>query len=278
MKLDFKVRGHEYHVHVNNYHDLSIPLKFNGEQPNMYNVEEAASQAYQKDDFIGDTRRGGACNFEHISMIPHCNGTHTECIGHLTHKRFSVQEQLLDSFIPATLISVVPVKAIDHADSYVPVKNPEDVFITRQQLENALGLNQEGFQKAVLIRTLPNDQSKKKRRYASENPAFFSIEAMTYLSEIGVDHLLVDLPSVDRSSDEGKLSAHHIFWNMEFESHETGPVSAVHKTITELIYVPDEIKDGNYLLNLQIAPFVSDASPSRPLIYPLQKLLNSKES
>lgn len=278
MKLDFKVRGHEYHVHVNNYHDLSIPLKFNGEQPNMYNVEEAASQAYQKDDFIGDTRRGGACNFEHISMIPHCNGTHTECIGHLTHKRFSVQEQLLDSFIPATLISVVPVKAIDHADSYVPVKNPEDVFITRQQLENALGLNQEGFQKAVLIRTLPNDQSKKKRRYASENPAFFSIEAMTYLSEIGVDHLLVDLPSVDRSSDEGKLSAHHIFWNMEFESHETGPASEVHKTITELIYVPDEIKDGNYLLNLQIAPFVSDASPSRPLIYPLQKLLNSKES
>ena len=68
MKLDFKVRGHEYHVHVNNYHDLSIPTKFNGEQPNMYNVEEAASQAYQKDDFIGDTRRGGACNFEHIAM------------------------------------------------------------------------------------------------------------------------------------------------------------------------------------------------------------------
>lgn len=269
MKLDFKVRGHEYHVHVNNYHDLSIPLKFNGEQPNMYNVEEAVSQAYQKDDFIGDTRRGGACNFERISMIPHCNGTHTECIGHLTHKRFSIQEQLLDSFIPATLISVEPVKAIDHADSYEPVKNPEDVFITRQQLENALGLYQEGFQKALLIRTLPNDQSKKERRYSSENPAFFSVEAIAYLSEIGVDHLLVDLPSVDRTFDEGKLSAHHIFWNMEHGSHETGTVSKVHRTITEMIFVPDEIKDGNYLLNLQIAPFVSDASPSRPLIYPL---------
>lgn len=278
MKLHFTVRGHEYHVQVNNYHDLSIPLRFNGEQPNMYDVEHAASQAYQKDGFVGDTRRGGGCNFEQISMIPHCNGTHTECIGHLTHKRYSIQEKLVDSFIPATLISVAPVKAVDHAESYIPEKNSKDVYITRQQLEKALESGEEGFQKALLIRTLPNDQSKKKRRYSSENPAFFSMEAMSYLSEIGVDHLLVDLPSVDRSSDEGKLSAHHIFWNMEFESHEKGAAAKVHKTITELIYVPDEIKDGNYLLNLQIAPFVSDASPSRPLIYPLQKILNSLET
>ena len=278
MKLHFKVRGHDYHVQVNNYHDISIPLKFNGEQPNMYDIDHAVSQAYQKDGFVGDTRKGGGCNFEEISMIPHCNGTHTECIGHITHKRYSIQEQLVDSFIPATLISVEPVKAFDHEEGYMPVKNSEDTFITRKQLKKALESSEEGFQKAVLIRTLPNDQSKKKRRYSIEKPAFFSIEAMAFLSEIGVDHLLVDLPSIDRSSDEGKLSAHHVFWNMEFESHETGAASKVHKTITEMIYVPDEIKDGNYLLNLQIAPFMSDASPSRPLIYPLQKILNSIET
>ncbi len=40
-------------------------------------------------------------------------------------------------------------------------------------------------------------------------------------------------------------------------------------TITELIYVPDHVPDGEYLLNLQIAPFNADASPSRPIIFPI---------
>ena len=33
-----------------------------------------------------------------------------------------------------------------------------------------------------------------------------------------------------------------------------------------MIYVPNEIEDGEYLLNLQIAPFESDCAPSRPLL------------
>jgi hypothetical protein len=39
-----------------------------------------------------------------------------------------------------------------------------------------------------------------------------------------------------------------------------------------MIYVPDEISDGEYLLNLQIAPFVSDASPSRPVLFKIKNL------
>jgi hypothetical protein len=42
-------------------------------------------------------------------------------------------------------------------------------------------------------------------------------------------------------------------------------------TITELIYVPAEVNDGLYLLNLQVAPFVADAAPSRPVLYPLRQ-------
>jgi hypothetical protein len=37
-------------------------------------------------------------------------------------------------------------------------------------------------------------------------------------------------------------------------------------TITEMIYVPDNVADGSYLLNLQIA-FENDASPSKPVLY-----------
>jgi len=64
---------------------------------------------------------------------------------------------------------------------------------------------------------------------------------------------------VDRESDEGKLAFHHAFWNV--------PESPNDKTITELIYVNDSVIDGNYLLELQMAPFENDASPSRPVIY-----------
>ena len=70
--------------------DISIPLYFNGVQPNTYGVDKATSSPYQDGQFIGDTRKGGPCNFETYSFTTHCNGTHTECIGHITNERISI--------------------------------------------------------------------------------------------------------------------------------------------------------------------------------------------
>ena len=39
-----------------------------------------------------------------------------------------------------------------------------------------------------------------------------------------------------------------------------------------MIYVDEKIEDGKYLLNLQIPSFVSDAAPSRPLIFKLNDI------
>jgi hypothetical protein len=100
-----------------------------------------------------------------------------------------------------------------------------------------------------------------------EVPPFFAEEAIKLIVELGFKHLLVDLPSIDRLYDEGKLSNHRLFWNIEHGSFETNAGTRMHSTITELIYVPDSVADGQYLLNLQIAPFESDASPSRPVIF-----------
>jgi len=41
-------------------------------------------------------------------------------------------------------------------------------------------------------------------------------------------------------------------------------------TITEFIFVPNTVKDGKYYLNLQVAPFENDASPSRPVLYKIE--------
>jgi len=89
---------------------------------------------------------------------------------------------------------------------------------------------------------------------------------MDLIIELGIKHLLVDLPSIDRIFDDGKLVNHRRFWNVAPGSHEVTSVTRLNSTITELIYVPDNIKDGRYLLNLQIAPFDSDCSPSRPVL------------
>ena len=233
------------------YFDLSIPLKFNGPQPNAFGVEPATSTACEYGDLIGDTRRDGSCNFERVTLIPHCNGTHTECVGHITNELIFVRECLQDVLMTATLVTVVPVSA-----------NDGDLLITPEML---LGTPEND---ALIVRTLANDDSKLSAVYDEDRiPPYFTADAITYIVECGVKHLLVDLPSIDRLFDEGKLANHRIFWNVEQESFETTNETRINSTITELIYVPNGVKDGEYLLNLQIAPFEADASPSRPVLF-----------
>ena len=79
----------------------------------------------------------------------------------------------------------------------------------------------------------------------------------------GIKHLLIDLPSVDRERDQGKLLSHNAFWDTEGKMR-------LDATITELIFVPNKIDDGTYFLNIQIAPFENDASPSKPVLYEIE--------
>ncbi len=247
--------------------DISIPLVFNGDQPNAYGVEPATSKPCASGELVGDTRLGGSCNFEQYTFIPHCNGTHTECVGHITNKRISVLSSLQDVFFPATLITIEPSYASDTDETYSIAIDPADRLITRKKLRAANILPN----RALIIRTLPNDDRKRARRYLDPVPAYFTTEAMQLIADSGYAHLLVDLPSIDRLFDEGHLSNHRIFWRVEPKSFETTAETRWASTITELIYVPNGIEDGQYLLNLQIAPFAADASPSRPLLFRIVK-------
>ena len=261
MKILFQINGEHRQIDTAQPLDISIPLEFNGAQPNAYGVEIAKSKPCKAGDLVGDTRRGGSCNFEEYTFIPHCNGTHTECVGHITNERISVRDCLQDAFSNAVLISVKPEKFAQTQETYPFELNENDLLITRKSLEKIPNIE------SVVIRTLPNDDSKLTRTYLEEIPPFFSTEAIRLLVERGVKHLLVDLPSIDRIFDGGKLSNHRIFWNVAQGSFEINQETRRFSTITELIYVPPKIVDGEYLLNLQIAPFSSDAAPSRPLLF-----------
>jgi len=251
---------------MTDFFDISIPLRFDGPQPNAFGVERATAEACEVGSFVGDTRRGGSCNFEQVTLVPHCVGTHTECVGHITDERISVIDCLQDVIIPALLISVLPEPAESCVERYAVEFQTGDAILTMRALNRAIGGHSLLDGSALVIRTLPNTDEKLARIYGERMPPYFSTDAMEMIAAAGVKHLLVDLPSIDRLSDEGKLSNHRIFWNVEQGSRIADSGTRIHSTITELIYVPNEIEDGAYSLNLQIAPFASDASPSRPLL------------
>ena len=170
----------------------------------LINIGALRLYYYEDGKFIGDTRKGGPCNFETYSFTPHCNGTHTECIGHIIDERVSIHLSLKDIFFTSTLISVHPTK---NKESYIPELNTNDLVITKELLYNQLNNVPLAYLDGIIIRTTPNLSQKTSIDYMKNPPPFFTIEAMKYIRKLGVKHLLVDIPSVDRLFD---LSLIHI--------------------------------------------------------------------
>lgn len=251
--------------------DLAIPLRFDGPQPRFFGAPRARAEVLEAEGFTGDTRRGGSCNVEYYHLIPHCNGTHTESLGHIVDEPVPVGA-CARGLLRAGLISVAPLPADAAGDSRLPESRPADHLISRAVLAPALELLPPGFEEALVLRTLPNAADKRTREYRFENPPpYFTPEAMELLVARGVHHLLVDLPSLDRMDDGGRLTAHRVFWGLPAGSRRAARARRPEATVTEMIYVPDAVADGPYLLSLQLPAFMSDAAPSRPLLYPLER-------
>jgi arylformamidase len=251
-------------------HDLSLPLTFDGEQPSFFGAAPASSRPLMAGSFKGDVREGSSCNCASYSLTPHCNGTHTECVGHITTERVSVRDVAAHEPKPALLLTVRPVTDETTAESSDPAPQRGDLLITRQALEQSLGSRSLRDFPGLVVRTLPNDRSKRGRDYDRPPLApYFTAEAMRWIVDHGVDTLVVDLPSLDRADDGGRLTAHRLFWGLRPGATTAATATRGRSTVTELAFIDDSIEDGSYLLNLQVAPFVADAAPSRPILLPL---------
>jgi len=262
-----------YRCQLSQGKSVAIELQFDGPQPNHFGAPTATSQPLQIGQFVGDTRQGGSCNVSEIKMVPHCNGTHTETVQHIVHQEISIGQAATESFMLGLLISVETVPVTQTSDSYRPALNPDDRVITAAAIQSAIRNDAVSQPTALIVRTKPNTTEKIWQSYGEDNaPPFFTIEAMGVISRLGITHLLVDLPSIDRMYDEGKLTNHHLFWNVPENTHQLIDGSLVEKTITEMIYVDDSIQDGIVLVNLQIPPFSGDAAPSRPMLWPLEEV------
>ena len=98
---------------------------------------------------------------------------------------------------------------------------------------------------------------------------YFTREAMQWLVEKRIEHLVVDVPSVDRSHDEGRLVGHRLFFGLPPGSQARGDAARSRATITELAFIPDEVPDGPCILSLAVPALGGDAVPSQPIVYPL---------
>lgn len=245
MIATIKYNSKNLKINLLNPLDISIALSGKKDNVNAWYVGPPKITPHIEEGFVGSVKEGAVINFNDIYFNPHSHVTHTESVGHITEELHSVNENLKRYFFLAELVSVAPEKKDD------------DFVISERQLKYVLGNKKRD---AIVIRTLPNTNSKITRQYSNSNPPYLLEEAIIYLRDKGIKHLLVDLPSVDREKDEGKLLGHNAWWNTNGELR-------MDATITEFVYVANTIEDGTYFLNLQVAPFENDASPSRPVLY-----------
>ncbi|PQJ75046.1 cyclase family protein [Polaribacter gangjinensis] len=246
MKATIEYNSRKIQIDVSKPIDISIAIDPHKQAVNAWYIDDPKIFPQEFDDEKVLVSEGAVVNFNNIHFNPHSHITHTECVGHITEKIHSVNQNLKHYFFVAEVITVAP----EFRDG--------DFVISQKQLQTALRNKKRD---AVVIRTLPNLRSDKKgMRYSNTNPPYLLEETAIYLREKGIKHLLVDLPSVDKEKDGGELLAHNAFWNTAGEIR-------MDATITEFIYVSNKVNDGEYLLNLMIAPFENDATPSKPILY-----------
>ena len=255
--------------------DVSIPLVPNGPQPHAFGLGPATSAPFISGGFIAEVSRGGPVNCFSLFTWPHGNGTHTETVGHICHPAPPVGQTLGDLLVPSTLVSLSPVALSESGESYTDPHDERDEVITEGALERALGdhlvSSSSPWCEGLLIRTSLGRKEGPLLSYSGENPPYLTHEAMALVRRLGVRHLIVDIPSVDREEDAGLLSNHRLFWGVE--PGVTDVESALYPcaTITEMMYAPDHVEDGRYLLNLQVGPIAMDAAASRPILIPIDE-------
>jgi kynurenine formamidase len=253
-------RGQNYTADLDQPLDISIPLREGPGQPNCFWAPPMETSPVVAGDFIGSTEKGGPLNFLNVTLNPHGNGTHTECVGHIATEKFTINQCLKKFHFFAKLVTLYPFKQPNG-----------DRVILPEQIEEIIQPNEA---EALILRTMPNDEHKLTTNYSGSNPPYLHPRSVEYMVECGIEHLLLDLPSVDREEDGGKLLSHRAFWKYG------GKLDDVRQncTITEMIFAPNQIQDGLFLLNLQIASFEIDVSPSKPILYELRETTHDRSA
>jgi hypothetical protein len=265
-----EIAGRRYQADLRDPHDLAIALDFNAVQPRWFDAPPAHSVPLASGGFSGQVSSGASCNCSTVTLTPHCDGTHTECAGHLTRERLEARNVVPAGLLTALLITVTPIPARQTQESSRPAPQGDDLLITGAALAQAWPATLGFAPQALIVRTLPNPPQKRTRDYRVQPAAYLSLPAAALLVARGIEHLVLDVPSADRADDGGQLSAHREYFGLPPGNVALAAVQRPQCTITELAYIDDAVADGTYLLSLQIPALGGDAVPSRPLLFPVR--------
>ncbi|TVR77783.1 MAG: cyclase family protein [Saprospirales bacterium] len=244
MEGKLQLDGRDFKFDLNEPLSIGIPLKNGKNNPNCFYASPPKFMPYESGDFVGSIKSGSPVNFFNVFFNPHGNGTHTECSGHVFDNGLVMAGLLKRRFFSAYLVSV-------EVNDGQPI-NAGILAGVPQGIES------------LVVRTVPNGIDKIARVYSGKSPVYCEPELMAAVAGRGIQHFLIDLPSVDPESDGGKLLAHKAFWNYD-------GIDRTRSTITELIYVPEEVFDGAYALEMQFMNIELDAAPSDPILYRLEE-------
>jgi kynurenine formamidase len=245
----------EFEVDLSQPLDLSRPVGFGshpGDVRQPFGAPAPAAIALQVGAFVGEVGRGGSCNCQTISLTPHASGTHTEGVGHLTREPLDAWRLLPAALLPCALVQLWP--------SDLGQGGRE--AITAGGLEAAWP-RELAFSPVAAVIGSHRDVAPVDQRV----PPFLTPDALRWLVLRGIEHVVVDLPSLDPVVDGGALEAHRVFFGLPARSSALSEARRPRATVTELAHVSSELRAGSYLLSLQAAAIDGDAVPSRPLLY-----------
>lgn len=256
--MRFEWSGRQFAADLSKPLSIAIPLDFGGPQASCFDAPAASSRPlYPR----------LSCNCELLTLAPHCNGTHTECVGHLTSDRVAVSERVAGGLVLALLVTLAPVSAAASGEDSDPTPAADDRLVTAAALEAASGRFAAARPAAMILRTA-EAASGPHQSYRGAAPApYLSRQAASWLVARDIQHVVLDLPSADRADDGGRLTAHRVFFGLPPGSRRSQDAARPRASITELAWIGASIADGWYLLDLQMPAFLSDAAPSRPLLY-----------
>ncbi|HAS34927.1 MAG TPA: metal-dependent hydrolase [Flavobacteriales bacterium] len=248
MKIEIQHLSSAYEVDLDEPIDLSLALE-NDSSLGAWYLDPPKIEAVRSPEFIGEVSEGSPVNFRNIHFNPHAHTTHTESLAHISTEDIPVNGIFSKFHFIALLLSFTP--KMDGQGNQI-------IFGSDYDLKRILDSGAE----ALIIRTIPNESDKKLKNYSHANPPYLDLEFVKSIRDLGIDHLLIDLPSIDAEEDGGLLLGHHAFWGFP---NKLRP----HASISEFIFVRNEVEDGLYWMNLVPANIKNDAAISRPILYRL---------
>jgi arylformamidase len=252
---------------------LAIAVEFGAPGPRHFGAPSPAAAPFSVGSFSGSVATGASANCSTVTLTPHCQMTHTESVAHLTRESGDAWRVVPRGLLPAVVVSVLPEPASESNESTDPQPWATDALITRRRLRAAWPMTRPSMSNvepvAAIIRTLPNDLGKRTRDYSDLVPPYLTREAVEWLVEKRIEHLVLDVPSLDRTHDDGHLVGHRIFFGLPPGSRARGDAARSRATVTELAFIPDEVHDGPCILTLAVPAIGGDAVPSQPIVYPL---------